>query len=173
MKYLLGIIFLVLCFSTSGAYQLSQDFVGVGSVNSEIRSENFKSVIRAESGEFAIGNQVTQDSSFSGFHLINGLGGVYRVNGQIADLSHSININDASAIFLTSKFERTSQNANEMDNNDETISGGSSIISGNFTGDAIEKIRSVKYAGCKGNKPLDLSTIRVNGTFEINSKVEI
>ena len=34
MKYLLGIIFLVLCFSTSGAYQLSQDFVGVGSVDS-------------------------------------------------------------------------------------------------------------------------------------------
>lgn len=172
MKYLLGIIFLMLCLNGS-ASSFAQDIVGSGTISSEIYFEGVGNHIRAADGTLAIGNKLTVEDSalslYSGFNLENGTDGTYRSWGLVGDTSHSININDASQIFMISQFASISEQKDELDNNGEYVDGGQTSISGNFTGYGVEKIRSSDIR----NKPLELSTVRMDGTFEINSEVKI
>jgi hypothetical protein len=173
MKYLLGIIILSLFFGSSSASSFAQDIVGSGAISSEIYFEGVGNHIRAVDGNLAIGNKLTVEDSalslYSGFNLENGTDGTYRSWGIVGDTSHSININDASQIFMISQFASISEQKDELDNNNEYVDGGQTSIAGNFTGYAVEKIRSSDNR----NKPLELSTVRMDGTFEINSEVKI
>ncbi len=172
MKNILLSVFLIACFNGS-ASTFSQDIVGDGSITSSIHFGDVGNFVRAESGSFAVGNKLTVEENslgwYSGFNLENGSDGSYRVWGRIGDTSHSININDASGIYMIGQYYATGNMSNDMDVNGEYVNGGQTSISGNFTGSSVEKIRAESENG----KPIDLSTTRLDGTFEINSEVKI
>ena len=180
---LIGLLFfflvLLLLLSTSNikADSYSQDIVGFGTCNSDVTINGLKDNMRTENGEFAIGRQfkIEGDDSylFSGFQVENGTKTSFISSGNLGNLSHSINIRDATDLYATSEY--LVEGRTVQDSVDETVStfiSGQSILNLTFiNGTSQEKVRGVTFRNCKGLSPDFVSTTDLNGTFTIRSEV--
>ncbi len=173
-------IFLIGCIALmvgmAGADTYNQDVVGYGKVFSDFRLGDYLGdVIRGDGTGIEIGRQVnttdTQDKVFSGFRM-NGSDGTFRVWGMMGGVSHSLSINDATAIDATAAFRSTTTDTlDSIDEVNGTISGGVSVIKANFTGNAEEEV--IGLSGGLHSRPVKLGETELKGTFHIESGVTV
>jgi hypothetical protein len=172
-------ILLVCCIALmgmAGADTYNQDVVGEGKVFSDFRlGDSLGDVIRGDGTGIEIGRQVTagesEDKIFSGFRM-NGSGGTFRVWGMMGGVSHSLSIDDATAIDATAAFRSTTTETKDIiDQPNGTMKGGASVIKANFTGDAEEEV--IGLSGGIHPRPVKLGETELKGTFHIESGVTV
>lgn len=173
-------IFLIGCIALmvgmAGADTYNQDVMGEGKVFSDFRlGDSLGDVIRGDGTGIEIGRQVTagelEDKIFSGFRM-TGEAGTFRAWGRMGGVSHSLSINDATAIDATAAFRSTTTET--FDSTDEvngTVSGGVSVIKANFTGNAEEEV--IGLSGGLHSRPVKLGETELKGTFHIESGVTV
>lgn len=172
---LICLALLVVASNIGSADDYNLDAKGHGNITSEVRlGDSVGSNTKATDSDIVIGIQLTAEDNvtklFSGMKLNNGTGGQYRVWGLIGPTSHSISVRNATDIFGTMSIKNEQVELEDIMN--ETTGydyAGQSSLNITFTGEATEQVVS---EGGRG-QPVDLSSTKYIGMFEIKSEVII
>jgi len=160
----------ILCSLSCADY--STNIIGEGSLSSYSNFGNCGSSFRTSDGEFGIGILQKDNGFFSGAELVNSSSnGNYKFWGVFDNGSQTIDISRANNIYAVSNFGLEEKVT--YDTAGQKLSsylGGQTSINASFTGYGVEKIRGVKTDECGRNRPLELETVRGNGTIQITSE---
>jgi len=169
--FVLFISLLLLPSTVADRYE--SDIIGDGAISSYVNFNDLGTYFRTSQGQFGLGVQLTDSTLFSGAELYNSSDGVYRSWGKIGEVSHSIALSNLLEMYGTSVFAFELNPINDtVDQTVESFYTGQTAMNINYTGYGVEKVRGVTI-GSKGNKPLEIGTVRANGTIQVNSKVII
>lgn len=103
---------------------------------------------------------------------MTGEAGTFRAWGRMGGVSHSLSIDDATAIDATAAFRSTTTDTlDSIDEVNGTVKGGVSVIKANFTGNAEEEV--IGLSGGLHSRPVKLGETELKGTFHIESGVTV